>query len=77
LPLRLDRQIPEDTTQNYGHNLGLPESPVRCLDAISGASECTLILDQLDAIRWTYGHSKNALDVCKLRKRKTNPSTNN
>ena len=65
LPLRLDRQEPRNTTQQFGQDLGLPESPVKCLDAISDGKACTLILDQLDAIRWTNVHSKNALEVCK------------
>ena len=65
LPLRLDRQEPRNTTQQFGHDLGLPESPVKCLDAISNKKSCTLVLDQLDAIRWSYAHSKNALQVCK------------
>lgn len=65
LPLRLDRQEPRNTTLQFGQDIGLPESPVKCLSAISNGGVCTLILDQLDAIRWTYGHSKNALEVCK------------
>ena len=65
LALRLDRQEPRHTVLQFGHDIGLPESPVRCLEAISNGRACTLILDQLDAIRWTSGHSKNALEVCK------------
>ena len=65
LPLRLDRQEPKNSTRQYGQTLDLPESPVRCLEAVSHDSVATLIIDQLDAIRWTSGHSQNALDVCK------------
>jgi len=65
LPIRLDRQTPKDTTIKFGESLGLPESPTKCLDSISRDRKCILILDQLDAIRWTFGHSKNSLDVCK------------
>ena len=65
LPIRLDRQVPEHTPLLYGESLGLPESPARCLEAISDTDLSVLIIDQLDAIRWTARHSLNALDVCK------------
>ena len=65
LPVRLDRQEPKNTTQQFGDDLGLPESPVTCLTALTGDKPAVLILDQLDAIRWTSRHSLNALQVCK------------
>ena len=65
LPLRLDRQQPENSTIQYGKALDLPESPVRCLEAIAHDRGATLVIDQLDAVRWTCGHSQNALAVCK------------
>lgn len=65
LPLRLDRRIPEKTAAQFGCDIGLPDSPVNCLVALAGERPCVLILDQLDAIRWTSTHSANALDVCK------------
>lgn len=65
LPLRLDRRVPEKTAVQFGHDMGLPASPVNCLAALAGERSCILILDQLDAIRWTSAHSANALDVCK------------
>ncbi|WP_428306514.1 NACHT domain-containing protein [Lacipirellula sp.] len=65
LPIRLDRQTPENNSRQFGVNLGLPESPVHCLDAIASAGAAVLILDQLDAIRWTSRHSMNALEVCR------------
>lgn len=65
LPLRLDRQEPRDTARQFGCDLGLPESPGRCLAAVAGSRPSVLILDQLDAIRWTSRHSLNALEVCK------------
>ena len=43
----------------------MPDSPAYCLVGLAGARQCVLILDQLDAIRWTCAHSSNALDVCK------------
>jgi hypothetical protein len=45
--------------------MGLPDSPVNCLAALAEERPCCLILDQLDAIRWTAVHSASALDVCK------------
>jgi hypothetical protein len=65
LALKLDRRIPEHTAEKYGESLGLPASPILCLDAVSKSSEAVLILDQLDAIRWTNNHSSTALEVCK------------
>lgn len=65
LALKLDRRIPEHTAEKYGESLGLPTSPIYCLDAVSKSSEAVLIVDQLDAIRWTNNHSRTALEVCK------------
>lgn len=65
LPLRLDRQEPQKSARQYGTVLELPESPVMCLDAVAGNRPAVLILDQLDAIRWTSRHSLGALEVCK------------
>jgi hypothetical protein len=65
LPLRLDRQEPQKSARQYGTVLELPESPVMCLDAIAGDRPAVLILDQLDAIRWTSRHSLGALEGCK------------
>ncbi len=65
LPIRLDRLIPENTPVQFGRDMGLPDSPVNCLAVTAGDRKCVLILDQLDAIRWTSSHSSNALDVCK------------
>lgn len=71
LPVRLDRQIPKNTTQQFGEDLGLPESPVMCLESLLGEKSGVLILDQLDALRWTSSHSANSLDVCKSIVRET------
>ncbi|MEE9128814.1 MAG: hypothetical protein V3T84_02265 [Phycisphaerales bacterium] len=65
LPIRLDRQTPKNNSQDFGESLGLPESPVACLHAAAGDRPCVLVLDQLDALRWTSHHSLNALEVCK------------
>lgn len=66
LPLRLDRHPPEHTPRKFGENLDLPESPVYCIDAVTETGQNgVLILDQVDALRWTSGACKSALDVVK------------
>jgi len=65
LPIRLDRRQPENTSAQFGKNMGLPDCPAFSLAGMSGERLSVLILDQLDAIRWTSVHSSNALDVCK------------
>ena len=65
LPIRLDRQIPRGTTRDFGSSLGLPESPVTCLVEAAAGRRSVLVLDQLDALRWTSHHSLEALEVCK------------
>ncbi|MBN2588372.1 MAG: hypothetical protein JXA96_00800, partial [Sedimentisphaerales bacterium] len=65
LPIRLDRLEPKNTAKEFGQNMGLPESPVLCLDSLLCEKTGVLILDQLDALRWTSSHSSNSLEVCK------------
>lgn len=65
LPIRLDRRIPENTAKKFGEDMGLPDSPALCLAKVVEKRSCVLLLDQLDAIRWTSAHSSNSLDVCK------------
>ncbi len=65
LPIRLDRRIPKNTASQFGQDLGLPESPAYCLAGLAVDRRCVLILDQLDAIRWTAAHSSSAMDVCR------------
>ena len=65
LPVRLDRRIPEKTAARFGVDMGLPDSPAYSLAGLAAGRKCVLILDQLDAIRWTAAHSSVAMDVCK------------
>jgi len=65
LPIRIDRKIPHNTSKQFGKEIGLLESPAHTLAALAGSRVCVLMLDQLDALRWTSSHSANALDVCK------------
>lgn len=65
LAVRLDRKVPLGSPRQFGESLGLPESPVNSLAAVSGGKHAVLILDQLDALRWTSSHSAEGLEVCK------------
>ena len=65
LPIRLDRRIPDKNAKSFGEDMGLPESPAFCLASLAGNRKSVLILDQLDAIRWTTTHSISAMNVCK------------
>lgn len=65
LALKLDRRVPNGSSNKYGEELELSASPVFCIDAVSKNKAAVLILDQLDAIRWTNSHSNTALAVCK------------
>lgn len=64
LVLRLDRQRPERSEDEWGRDLGLPSSPVRALRAIAGSRTAVLVLDQLDALRWTATGASRAWDIC-------------
>jgi hypothetical protein len=64
LPLRLDRDRPQDSPFKFGKSLGLPASPASCLAAAAGGTPGVLFLDQVDAIRWTAAHSAHAWDTC-------------
>ena len=66
LALKLDKYIPETSARVYGENiLDLTKSPVLCLSQLEPNKNSVLILDQLDAIRWTTQNTRTALDVCK------------
>lgn len=65
LALNLAQEPPSTTSDKYGNALGLIQSPVYCLYNIAAGKPCVLILDQLDALRWTSQHSSSALTVCK------------
>ena len=65
LAIKLDKHVPSISADAYGQALGLPQSPVYCLSTLAARRHCVLILDQLDALRWTSIHSSDALDVCK------------
>ncbi len=64
LAIKLDKRIPTSTTESWANSMNLPASISSCLHSTSKNQHAVLILDQLDALRWTQAHSTNALDVC-------------
>ncbi len=65
LPLRLDRTPPQNNLEYYSKAVcGLPLSLGVCLKEVAAERPAVLILDQLDAIRWTSAHSVTAWEVC-------------
>lgn len=62
--IKLDRRMPNGSAEEWGKQMGLPSSIVHCLHSISKNEKAVLILDQLDALRWTQSHSRDALLVC-------------
>lgn len=65
LAIKLDRFVPSVSADQFGHDLGLEQSPVHALARLAAGKKCVFIMDQLDALRWTNRHSSTALDVCK------------
>lgn len=65
IAIKLDKRIPEDNTEEWGKKLGLPASISYCIDSISKEKRAVIILDQLDALRWTQANSIDAIFVCK------------
>lgn len=64
LAIKLDKRIPSGTAERWGIDLGLPSSIVHCIHSIAKNEKAVIILDQLDALRWTQAHSRDALLVC-------------
>ncbi|PAV27790.1 hypothetical protein CIL05_20140 [Virgibacillus profundi] len=64
LAIKLDRRVPRENVKQWSKSLGLPSSLVHCLNSISKNTNAVIILDQLDALRWTLPHSSEALLVC-------------
>lgn len=65
LAIRLDRRFPNGSARRFGKDLDLLESPTICLNSIAAGEPSVLILDQLDALRWTGTNAAQGLDVCK------------
>jgi hypothetical protein len=66
LPLRLDRRTPQTSSLRYGTDVcGLPESPAVVLHALNPGRLTVLIVDQLDAVRWTAAHASAPWEACR------------
>lgn len=65
LSIKLDKRIPKGTASSWGNDLGLPSSIAHCINSISKKKQAVLILDQLDALRWTQEYSHESLMVCR------------
>ena len=65
IAIKLDKRIPESNTEEWGKKLGLPDSLSYCIDSISKQRKAVIILDQLDALRWTQANSFESIFVCK------------
>ena len=64
LAIKLDRRIPHGNCDVWGQELGFPGSVVYSLNCISRNENAVIILDQLDALRWTQTNSSEAIAVC-------------
>lgn len=64
IAIKLDRKIPHKNCEIWGYELGFPSSIVHSIHCVSRNENAVIILDQLDALRWTQANSSEALDVC-------------
>ncbi|MBM6931032.1 hypothetical protein H5999_08190 [[Clostridium] spiroforme] len=64
LAIKLDKRIPLNNTEAWSQTMALPASISHCVDSIAKHNNAVIILDQLDALRWTQAHSGSALTVC-------------
>lgn len=64
LAIKLDKRIPSGSAEKWGIDLGFPSSIVHCMHSITKNEKAVIILDQLDSLRWTQVHSRDALLVC-------------
>ena len=64
IAIKLDQRIPHKNCEIWGQGLGLPNSIAHSLHCVSRNENAVIILDQLDALRWTLANSSEALAVC-------------
>ena len=62
--IKLDRRIPRKNCDAWGRELGFQGSIVHAIHYLSKNEKAVIILDQLDALRWTQANSSEALTVC-------------
>ena len=64
IAIKLDRRIPKGNCERWGQELGLPSSVAYAIHCISKNEKAIIVLDQLDALRWTQANSSEAISVC-------------
>lgn len=64
IAIKLDRRTPHKNCESWGHDLGFPSSIAHSIHWVSRNKNAVIILDQLDALRWTQANSSEALTVC-------------
>lgn len=64
LAIKLDTYTPKYNSSKWGELLRLPASITHCLDSISSERRGIIILDQLDALRWSSVNASDAINVC-------------
>lgn len=64
IAIKLDKHVPIKTCEDWGKSLGLPDSIPHSLNIISKNERAVIILDQLDALRWTQSNSSEAISIC-------------
>ena len=61
---RMLQLMPEQNADKWGEELGLTTSIPMALNMLCENKRGVIILDQLDALRWTNVHSRQALITC-------------
>lgn len=64
IAIKLDRRIPRGNSERWGQELGLPSSVAYAIHCVSKNEKAVIVLDQLDALRWTQANSSEAIFVC-------------
>ncbi|MDU2680616.1 MAG: hypothetical protein E7C50_01905 [Clostridium sp.] len=64
IAIKLDDRMPEQNADKWGEDLGLTTSIPMALNMLCENKRGVIILDQLDALRWTNAHSRQALITC-------------
>lgn len=64
LAIKLDDKMPVENADIWGEKLGLAMSIDKAFDMFSYDTSGVIILDQLDSLRWTQTHSRQALNIC-------------
>lgn len=64
LAIKLDERTPEDSLRRWSEKMDLPETIPYCVDSLSKEKRAVIILDQLDALRWTSHNTGAAIGIC-------------